>query len=102
MRRSRATLVIDGPPRSPGPVIRETVSLSVILLLACGVLAAAAAILGLRLYRSGREADRRLGQLRAALEALGDGFELYDRDDRLVLCNRRFRELQPALPTDGC
>src|ERR1700733_8122421 len=85
-----------------GPVIRETVSLSLILLLACGVLAGAAAVIGLRLYRSLRDADRRLGRLHAAIEALGDGFELYDRDDRLVLCNRRFRELQPALPTDGC
>src|SRR5271170_2468579 len=102
MRRSRATLVIDGPPRSPGPVIRETVSLSLILLLACGVLAGVAVIVGLRLYYALGAARRRIERLGAAIEALGDGFELYDRDDRLVMCNHRFRELQPALPTDGC
>jgi two-component system cell cycle sensor histidine kinase PleC len=78
------------------------VSLSLILLLACGALAGAAGIVGLRLYRALRDSRRRLDQLGNAIEALGDGFELYDREDRLVMCNRRFRELQPALPTEGC
>jgi PAS domain S-box-containing protein len=32
-------------------------------------------------------------RLMAAVEALPDGFVIYDRDDRLVLCNRRYREL---------
>jgi signal transduction histidine kinase len=76
------------------------VFLVLILLLACGVLVAA--FIALRLERARRAADRRLSRLSAAIEALGDGFELYDRDDRLVMCNRRFRALQPALPTDGC
>ncbi|MEJ0068364.1 MAG: histidine kinase dimerization/phospho-acceptor domain-containing protein [Pseudomonadota bacterium] len=74
-------------------------SLLLILLLTCGMLAAGA--IAVRLARSSRETERRLRRLQAALEALGDGFELYDRDDRLVMCNHRFRELQPALPPGG-
>lgn len=32
-------------------------------------------------------------RLITALEAIDDGFALYDRDDRLVLCNSRYREM---------
>jgi signal transduction histidine kinase len=31
-----------------------------------------------------------------AIESLGDGFALFDRDDRLVLCNARYREIHAA------
>ena len=31
--------------------------------------------------------------LRTAIEALPDGFVLYDADDRLVICNQRYREI---------
>jgi diguanylate cyclase (GGDEF)-like protein len=31
-----------------------------------------------------------------AIEALPEGFALFDADDRLVLCNQRYRELYPA------
>ena len=34
-------------------------------------------------------------QLVAAVETLADGFVLYDAEDRLVLCNSRYRELYP-------
>lgn len=34
-------------------------------------------------------------RLLAALDALPDGFVLFDRDDRLVHCNRRYREIFP-------
>ncbi|WP_296427412.1 diguanylate cyclase, partial [Yoonia sp.] len=33
------------------------------------------------------------GSLRAAIDALADGFVLYDKDDRLVLCNDRYRQI---------
>jgi two-component system cell cycle sensor histidine kinase PleC len=69
-------------------------------LFACGIVAGTAITISRRLLRVARTAHRRARQLEAAIEALGDGFELYDRDDRLVVCNRRFRELQPALATD--
>jgi adenylate cyclase len=32
-------------------------------------------------------------RLREALESISEGFSLYDAEDRLVLCNRRYREL---------
>ncbi|MDZ7654233.1 MAG: PAS domain S-box protein [Burkholderiaceae bacterium] len=35
-------------------------------------------------------------QLRVAIESLEDGFVLYDRDDRLVLFNERYREIYRA------
>ena len=77
-------------------------SLAFILLLVSIAVALAAVAVGVRLHRAWREAKRGLDRLRDAVEALSDGFELYDRDDRLVMCNRRFRELQPALSTDRC
>ncbi|MCZ6863326.1 MAG: PAS-domain containing protein [Alphaproteobacteria bacterium] len=33
----------------------------------------------------------------AAIEAVADGFALFDADDRLVFCNSRFKELSPDL-----
>ena len=38
------------------------------------------------------EAQRRLTD---ALESISEGFFLYDADDRMVLCNSRYRELFP-------
>ncbi|QEE36317.1 hypothetical protein FTO60_11710 [Octadecabacter sp. SW4] len=35
-------------------------------------------------------------QLWEAIEAINDGFVLFDKDDRLVLCNARYRELYSA------
>ncbi|MDH3691425.1 MAG: response regulator [Gammaproteobacteria bacterium] len=32
-------------------------------------------------------------QLSAAIESISEGFSLYDVDDRLILCNRRYREV---------
>ncbi len=41
-----------------------------------------------------REAEARLRQ---ALESISDGFVLWDADDRLVLCNQRYRDLYAAV-----
>ncbi len=41
------------------------------------------------------ETQRRMVQ--TAIETISDGFALFDPDDRLVLCNSRFRELYPKL-----
>ena len=47
----------------------------------------------LRLARSARrDADRTRAQLVEAVENINEGFVLYDSADRLVLCNRKFRE----------
>lgn len=40
-----------------------------------------------------RQAEAATRQLADAIEALPDGFALYDADDRLVVCNSRYREL---------
>lgn len=40
-----------------------------------------------------REAEAATHQLYDAIEALPDGFALYDADDRLAVCNARYREL---------
>jgi len=36
-------------------------------------------------------------QLTDALESISEGFFLYDADDRMVLCNSRYRELYPGM-----
>src|SRR5262249_8566882 len=41
------------------------------------------------------EEQRRMVQ--TAIETISDGFVLFDPDDRLVLCNSRYRELYPKL-----
>ena len=41
------------------------------------------------------ETQRRM--IETAIETIADGFALFDADDRLVLCNSRFRELYPML-----
>ena len=43
-----------------------------------------------RLEQASREAG---AQLSLAIEALGEGFVLYDQDDRLVICNQRYRDI---------
>ena len=41
-----------------------------------------------------------LGQLRQAIEAMPDGLAFYDADDRLVLWNNRYAEVNPQLSTN--
>src|SRR5690606_9896268 len=38
-----------------------------------------------------------LGQMREALDAMPDGMAFYDADDRLVLWNHRYAEVNPEL-----
>ncbi len=40
-------------------------------------------------------------RLLEAIESISEAFSLYDRDDRLVLCNSRYRELAHATRADG-
>ena len=39
----------------------------------------------------------RMREIRGAIEALSEGFALFDSEDRLVLCNARFREAYHGL-----
>ncbi|HSF63868.1 MAG TPA: PAS domain-containing protein, partial [Paracoccaceae bacterium] len=49
----------------------------------------------LALEYAAAEAERARVRLVAAVDALQDGFALFDAEDRLVLCNDRYRELYP-------
>jgi PAS domain S-box-containing protein len=42
--------------------------------------------------------ERSRNQLTEAVESVSEGFALFDADDRLVLCNRRFRAIYPRTP----
>ena len=43
------------------------------------------------------EATAARSRLTDALESISEGFFLYDADDRMVLCNSRYREIYPAM-----
>jgi PAS domain-containing protein len=66
------------------------------------IIAAAASIAMLALFMSLRareiQARRHAVLLQDAVDALGDGFVLYDADDRFVMCNQRFREIRSDNP----
>lgn len=47
--------------------------------------------------RAENEARRAQTQLSEAIEASSEGFALYDGDDRLVICNNRFREMNAGI-----
>ena len=57
----------------------------------------AAAVAGLMTYWSRSSA---LGQIREAIEAMPDGLGFYDSDDRLVLWNARYAEVNPELASN--
>lgn len=46
------------------------------------------------------EATRAQNQLSEAIEAISEGFVLYDADDRLVVCNKRFKEMYADLAVE--
>ena len=48
-----------------------------------------------RLTQLAQEAEQAQAALTAAVGALPDGFALFDADERLLLCNARYRELHP-------
>ena len=48
-----------------------------------------------------RSAEESKATLDAALDAIGEGFALYDRDDRLVAFNRKFHELSAEFARPG-
>ncbi|MGY2051020.1 bifunctional diguanylate cyclase/phosphodiesterase [Methylobacterium sp. JK268] len=59
--------------------------------------AAAALLTGWRTYQDLQDArDRARTMLENAVEAMADGFVMWDREDRLVTCNRHYRDLYAA------
>ena len=49
-----------------------------------------------RACRLATQTDRQRRTLETAIETISDGFVLYDGDDRIVLCNKRYREIYPG------
>jgi signal transduction histidine kinase/HAMP domain-containing protein len=47
--------------------------------------------------RLAEERDRQRRMIETALRTIPDGFVLYDPDDRVVLCNSKFRDLYPGI-----
>ncbi len=55
----------------------------------------------LQFRRVAAEVEHRAhARLTAAVETMGDGFAIYDRNDRVVLCNSAHRRLHAGLPED--
>ena len=50
--------------------------------------------------RAEAETRRAQAQLGEAIEAISEGFVLYDADDRLVVCNSRFKEMYAGLAVE--
>src|SRR3546814_189733 len=50
-----------------------------------------------RLARAMSEAKIARQQLQQAIDAIGEGFILYDSNDRIVLCNLKYRDFFPVL-----
>lgn len=50
-----------------------------------------------RLARAMSEAKIARRQLQQAIDSIGEGFILYGHDDRIVLCNRKYRKIFPEL-----
>ncbi|NQV61308.1 MAG: PAS-domain containing protein, partial [Alphaproteobacteria bacterium] len=58
-----------------------------------GLILVLAVAMAWRRYRSVMRFNR---QLEDAIEAISDGFVLYDADERLVICNSKYKQLHPA------
>jgi len=50
-----------------------------------------------RLREAKRQAEQAEARFASAIEAISEGFVIYDADDRLVMCNRAFRDQFPAI-----
>ena len=95
---------VEGYPLVVNPSISEAVVLTTwrrqVWFVGAAALGATAAIIMLMILLRASEARsrRQAVMLQDAVDALPEGFILYDRNDRLVLCNERFRELRARDP----
>jgi PAS domain S-box-containing protein len=60
------------------------------------VLLGLATLLSLALRRELRRAEDADALLRDAIDSMSEGFVIYDKDDRFVMCNEAYRKLYPA------
>jgi signal transduction histidine kinase len=68
-----------------------------VILFCMGLLSLVLAVFVIRERLAHRRAEETRGQLREAIESLPGGFALFDRDERLVLCNSAYAQVFPGL-----
>lgn len=94
--------VIDGASPPVGAieptVLGAMVTLASVIILG---LAMSVAIVERRLQAATRSAQVSRSRMLQAIEIISEGFALYDADDRLVLCNRKYRELLSGVKDYG-
>ena len=81
-----------------GPVLDPTLLASLVALASALILALTVfvAVVDSRLKAAAHSARTSRSRMMAAIESISEGFSLYDTDDRLVLCNSKYRELLRA------
>ncbi|PMP85405.1 MAG: anti-anti-sigma factor, partial [Chloroflexus aggregans] len=89
-----ALLTPDDPPLQLGAPLRSDRSKYVQVLIRRSGSALVAQLVDVTSLLDGqRAAERRLETILGALDSLEEGFLLLDTEDRIVMCNRRYREL---------
>ena len=85
----------DAAPAGESPAI-DTASLTLWVSLASFLIASLVIIIAIidrRLQKASQAEQASRAQMFEAIESIADGFSLYDMQDRLVVCNSRYREL---------
>ncbi|HEY0925783.1 response regulator [Brevundimonas sp.] len=87
-------------PRLGTEVAPWTLSAGVMTVVLIAMVAGIAALAGLAIWMWWMSRASALSQLRQAIEAMPDGLAFYDGEDRLVLWNTRYAEVNPELSTN--
>lgn len=87
-------------PRLGTEVAPWTLSAGVMTVVLIAMVAGIAAVAALAIWMWWMSRASALSQLRQAIEAMPDGLAFYDGEDRLVLWNTRYAEVNPELSTN--
>jgi signal transduction histidine kinase/CheY-like chemotaxis protein len=87
-------------PRLGTEVAPWTLSAGVMTVVLIAMVAGVAAVAALAIWMWWMSRASALSQLRQAIEAMPDGLAFYDGEDRLVLWNTRYAEVNPELSTN--
>ncbi|WP_420479367.1 ATP-binding protein [Brevundimonas sp. FT23028] len=87
-------------PRMGADVTSFTVSPGVMTMVLAGIIVGIIAVAAIAIWMWWMSRASALGQLRQAIEAMPDGLAFYDGEDRLVLWNTRYAEVNPELSSN--